>query len=144
METGLTCHGAFIFCKTTGRFLFLLRNTPGRYQYSWSIPGGKQNAGESARKCLMREIEEEIGYLITVDFIPVDSFTSENGRFVYNTYFCVVDREIEIILNEEHCGSCWVPLDNFPRPMHPGVFNNIKERETRELLLKLIERNRCS
>jgi len=141
METGLVvCHGAFLYARNTGRFLSLLRASSGRYQYTWSIPGGKQEINESPLDCLTREIEEEVGLLIRTEFVPIDSFTSENGRFVYNTYLCMIGKEFDPNLNNEHCGSCWVPLDHFPRPMHPGVFNNLKEKETREILLKLIEK----
>ena len=131
-------HGAFLYCKHTKRFLFLLRNGPDRHEYTWSIVGGRQEEEESPRECLIREIEEETGRGIYITFVPLDSFTSENGRFVYNTYFCALEKEFVPNLNDEHCGYCWVPLDNFPRPMHPGVFNSIKEEETRLILLELI------
>lgn len=139
MATGVVCHGTFIYSIRSGRFLFLLRQSPGRYQYTWSICGGKQESHESARDCLIRETEEEIGVKIIRPFTPVDSFVSENGNFVYNTYFCAVPDEFDITLNDEHIGFCWVPLNHFPRPLHPGVFNSIKEDQTRELLLKLVD-----
>lgn len=139
MAASVVCHGMFIYAVDTQRFLFLLRQTPGRYQYTWGICGGKQESDESARDCLIRETEEEIGIKIVRSFVPVDSFTSENGRFVYNTYFCAVPKEFTVHLNEEHIGFCWVPLDSMPRPLHPGVFNSIKEEQTRDLLLKLVD-----
>lgn len=135
----MICHGAFVYCTSTKRFLFLLRNSPDRHEYSWCITGGRQEHDESPRDCLIREIEEETGQRILVTYIPVDNFASDTGRFVYNTYFCAVKKEFVPRLNNEHCGYCWVPLDRIPRPIHPGVFNSVKEEMTREILLKLIE-----
>lgn len=131
-------HGAFVYCVNTTRFLFLLRSTA-RYEYFWNLPGGKQHRDESVRQCLIREIEEETGVKILNSFVPVDSYTNDAGNFTYNTYFCAVKNEFVPRLNREHCGYCWVPLDKFPRPLHPGIFGSLKEEDTQAILRKLIE-----
>lgn len=139
METTLNARGCFIYARSTGRFLFLLSNEAGRFRYTWGIPGGKQEPGETARECIIREIEEETGYKILTNFVPVDTFTNDRGSFCYSTYFCSVEREFIPDLSNEHCGYCWTPLDNFPRPMHTGVFNSMREELTRDLLKELIK-----
>lgn len=139
MENPLNARGCFIYARDTGRFLFLLNNDCGRFAYMWGIPGGKQEPGESARDCIVREIEEETGYKILTNFIPVESYTNDRGSFSYSTYFCSVNREFIPTLSDEHCGYCWVPLDNFPRPMHIGVYNCMREELTRDILKELIK-----
>ena len=139
MEITLNARGCFIYARNTGRFLFLLNTDCGRFSYMWGIPGGKQEPGESARDCIVREIEEETGYKILTNFIPVDTYINERGSFSYSTYFCSVDREFVPELSDEHCGYCWVPLENFPRPMHVGVFNSMREELTSDILKELIK-----
>lgn len=134
-------HGAFLYCSKTKRFLFLLRSDMGRYEHFWNLPGGKQRKNETVRQCLIREIEEETGITILTNYIPIDTYTNSNGSFTYNTYFCTVSKEFTPSLNHEHSGFCWVPLDKFPRPLHPGIFGSLKEDDTRLILGKLIELN---
>lgn len=139
MEACLISNGSFVYARDTGRFLFLLNNGTGRFQYMWGIPGGKQEAGETTREALIRELEEETGFKILTNFTPVDTFTNDRGNFTFNTFFCSVPTEFVPILSDEHCGYCWTPLDYFPRPMHTGVFNSMREELTRDILKELIK-----
>jgi 8-oxo-dGTP pyrophosphatase MutT (NUDIX family) len=114
--------GAFIYCNTTHRYLFLLRSGS-KHSGSWGLVGGKVESGETVAQALVREIGEEIGSCITdPKLMPIEKFTSENQSFAYHTFLIVVDAEFIPILNEEHRGYAWVPLDNYPKPLHPGVW----------------------
>jgi 8-oxo-dGTP pyrophosphatase MutT (NUDIX family) len=118
--------GAFIYCTTTKRYLFVLRNSD-KFKGSWGLPGGKVEHNESITNCLLREIEEELGGTIRdAKLIPVEKFTSENGNFVYHTFITPVDSEFVPELNDEHCGYCWVHLKDHPKPLHPGLYRTIK------------------
>ena len=118
--------GALIYSKSTHRYLFLLRSTS-RHRNSWGLVGGKAERGETAFECLQREILEELGGVIQDAKIrPIEKFTSENENFVYHTYHIVVDEEFIPSLNWEHSGYCWVPLENYPKPLHPGVWRSFK------------------
>jgi len=76
---------------------------------------------------LSREIREEIGQdLQNAKFIPLEKFTSEDNKFVYHTFLIPVDNEFIPALNHEHNGYCWVPLENYPKPLHPGVWRTFK------------------
>jgi hypothetical protein len=55
--------------------------------------------------------------------VPIQKFI--NNLFTYHTFFCVVDEEFTPILNEEHCGYCWVDPEHYPKPLHPGLFNTV-------------------
>lgn len=121
-NNNLISAGALIYCRTTHRYLFLLRNKT-KYSNTWGLAGGKINLGESISQGLHREIKEEIGF----DFsnqktIPIEKFTSENNYFVYHTFLIVVDNEFVPNLNSEHKGYCWVQIKDHPKPLHPGVW----------------------
>ena len=120
--------GALIFCRTTRRYLFLLRNQS-KYSGSWGIVGGKVEANETIIDGLHREIREEIGSINYAKIVPVEKFTSDNGRFFFHTFMIVVDEEFVPNLNSEHRGYCWVYLKDHPRPLHPGVWRSFKFKE---------------
>lgn len=118
--------GCLIYCRKTHRYLFLLRNTS-KHRNSWGLVGGKVEPGETVPEALHREIFEELGGIISDAKVrPIEKFTSENENFVYHTFHIVVDDEFIPALNHEHTGYCWVPLENYPKPLHPGVWRTFK------------------
>lgn len=117
--------GTFIYATSTGRYLFLLRDTS-KYSGTWGLAGGKIDAGEQLLSSLHRELTEELGYdFVDVKVIPIEKFTSDNGHFSYNTFLIPVDEEFTPTLNYEHRGYCWVRLEDHPKPLHPGVWRTI-------------------
>ena len=123
--------GSLIYCTGTHRYLFLLRNN-GRFPDSWGLVGGKIEQGESILEGLQREIREELGGEITgAKIIPIEQYTSDNKRFTYHTFLIKIEEEFVPILNNEHKGYCWVPLEAYPKPLHPGVYRTIKFERSR-------------
>jgi 8-oxo-dGTP pyrophosphatase MutT (NUDIX family) len=117
--------GTFIYSVSTGRYLFLLRDGD-KYSGTWGLAGGKIDAGELLLTSLYRELSEELGYNFQdVKVIPIEKFTSDNGKFSYNTFLIPVDEEFTPKLNFEHRGFCWVALEDHPKPLHPGVWRTI-------------------
>jgi len=116
--------GALVYARDTNRYLFLLRNNS-KHAGSWGIAGGKVDPGETVIQALIREIREEIGCdYADQKFIPLETFTAENQKFVYYTFVVGVDREFTPVLNSEHRGYCWVYLEDHPRPLHPGLWRS--------------------
>ena len=116
--------GALIYARSTNRYLFLLRNKS-KHAGSWGIVGGKVDAGETVMQGLIREIQEEIGVDYSNNkFIPLETFTADNRKFVYYTFLVSVDAEFVPTLNDEHRGYCWVELDDYPKPLHPGLWRS--------------------
>ena len=116
--------GALVYAKTTNRYLFLLRNKS-KHAGSWGIVGGKIDPGETVIQALIREIVEEIGRdYSSKKFIPLETFTAENSKFVYYTFLVTVDQEFVPELNDEHRGYCWVEMQDHPRPLHPGLWRS--------------------
>jgi 8-oxo-dGTP pyrophosphatase MutT (NUDIX family) len=114
--------GALVYSASTKRYLFLLRNNT-KYSGSWGLVGGKVEDGERTIEGLFREASEEIGTDLSAEkTIPLETFTSENGQFIYHTFVISVDEEFVPVLNDEHRGYCWVNLLDHPRPLHPGVW----------------------
>ena len=116
--------GALIYARTTNRYLFLLRNKS-KHSGSWGIAGGKIHDGETVIQGLVREIQEEIGVdYAKKKFIPLETFTADNRKFVYYTFLVDCDKEFVPLLNDEHRGYCWVELHDHPRPLHPGLWRS--------------------
>lgn len=129
-----TAAGIFFYSKTTNRYLFLLRKEKNA---SWSIPGGKIEKLETLLSGLKRECLEEISFDITnLKLIPIQKFV--NNDFTYHTFFCELTNEFIPNLNNEHCGYAWVTKDQYPKPLHPGLFSTINFDLVKEKL-KLIE-----
>ena len=116
--------GALIYARSSNRYLFLLRNKS-KHSGSWGIVGGKVDPDETVIQALVREIQEEIGCdYSTKKFIPLETFTADNEKFVYYTFVVTVDEEFVPTLNSEHRGYCWVELKDHPRPLHPGLWRS--------------------
>lgn len=130
--------GALIYCIGTHRYLFLLRNG-GKFANTWGIVGGKIEPDESVLEGLLREIREELGGEINgARVVPIEHYTSERNNFVYHTFLIKVDEEFTPELNNEHKGYCWVKLDDYPKPLHPGVYRTFKFGATKEKI-KVLE-----
>lgn len=133
-----TSAGVFFYAQDTNRFLFLLRaddKMPG----NWGIPGGKIEKGETLLEGIERECHEEVGFFPTdAKLVPIQKFV--NNTFTYHTFFCVLHEEFKPILNDEHCGYCWIDPEHYPKPLHPGLFNTINFDVVQKKLKALIKK----
>lgn len=117
--------GTFIYCISTQRYLFLLRNTH-KYFGTWGLAGGRIDPGEQLLTSLYRELSEELGFDFTdTKVIPIEKFTSDNSKFSYHTFLIPILEEFTPNLNHEHRGYCWVALEDHPKPLHPGVWRTV-------------------
>lgn len=129
--------GCLIYARSTKRYLFLLRDGA-KYAGTWALAGGKINAGERVVEALYREVTEETGFDLSQNkTIPIETFTSENKKFLYYTFVVSVDDEFVPVLNDEHRGYCWVFLEDHPRPLHPGVWKTFKFKVIVDKLLTI-------
>lgn len=65
---------AAIIRNTAGEILICQRGAVGSCAFLWEFPGGKQEAGEKAADCLVRECREELG--IEIDIVALLEQTS--------------------------------------------------------------------
>jgi 8-oxo-dGTP pyrophosphatase MutT (NUDIX family) len=115
--------GVFFYSNKTQRFLYLLR-TDNKNPGNWGIPGGKVESGETLFEGITRECEEEIGMFPSdAKLVPIQKFI--NNSFTYHTFFCEVIDEFVPVLNDEHCGYAWVGGNQYPKPLHPGLFSTV-------------------
>ena len=124
----IICSGALFYTLDTQRFLFLHR-TQSRQADVWGLVGGTNESEEIPYQALMREIKEEIGDCPSiVKSIPLETFVSNDEKFNFHTYLCVVKEEFIPKLNGEHNGYAWVSFGKWPKPLHMGLRNTLQNK----------------
>ena len=126
-SNNIICSGAIVYSLNTQRFLFLHR-VKGRSGKLWGLVGGTTEAAETPWEGLQREIFEEIGEITIKKTMPLETFVSNDSRFRFHTYLCVVDKEFMPTLNDEHDGYAWVNFGMWPKPLHHGLHNTLKNK----------------
>ena len=123
--TNVSAVGIWFYSVATRRYLYLMR-ADAKHPQTWGLPGGKVEAGESLMSAINRECSEELGAMPNyIKLLPLEKFTSADGRFTYNTFFCTVAEEFKPTLNEEHIGYAWLDSGVWPRPLHPGLWSTV-------------------
>ena len=136
----LNAVGVWFFSTSSQRYLYLMRNDP-KHPGSWGLAGGKCDPGESLLDTIHRECKEEMGLdFVNAKFLPIEKWTSADGVFSYHTFFCPVDREFVPVLNHEHWGYAWIESGQWPRPMHPGLWNTVQIQTIQDKILLLEQR----
>jgi 8-oxo-dGTP pyrophosphatase MutT (NUDIX family) len=122
--------GCIFLAANTGRVMLQQRSSTCSYPNTWAFFGGKAELGERPIQTLLRELEEEIGALPSIQKVyPLYKFTSADSKFVYDTFLISVFQEFIPTLNNESSGFCWVDLNRLPHPLHPGVKAQVSNRE---------------
>lgn len=129
--------GVWFLAKSTGRYLYLMRND-NKHPFTWGLPGGKVEAGETLLGGMERECTEELGIFPEYQqMLPLEMFTSADGMFAYYTWVCVIESEFVPVLNHEHFGYAWIDRGHWPKPMHPGLWNTITLESVRSKLTQI-------
>ena len=124
----IICSGALFYTLDTQRFLFLHR-TQSRQANVWGLVGGTNESEEIPYQALLREIKEEVGKTPEIiKSIPLETFVSNDEKFNFHTYLCVVKEEFIPTLNGEHNGYAWVSFGNWPKPLHQGLRNTLQSK----------------
>ncbi len=134
--------GCLVLATDTGRILMQQRGAETNHPRTWCFFGGKSYKGERPIQTLKRELEEEIGMIPDMEkIIPVHQYTSGDKKFVYNTFIVLVQEEFLPVLNNESDGYAWIKVNNWPRPLHPGVKNQLFNKEFIKKVQTVIESN---
>lgn len=122
----ITACGALFYAQDTKRYLYLLRHGA-RYSSTWGLVGGSVERNETVIVALRREISEELGSLPTIKkYIPIETFTSADSQFRFETFVCIIEHEFIPHLNHEHCGFAWLDNSNGKSlKLHPGLWQTL-------------------
>jgi ADP-ribose pyrophosphatase YjhB (NUDIX family) len=138
----IVCSGALFYTLDTNRFL-LLHRTQSKQSNVWGLVGGTNEETETPWEGLRREIHEEIGTIPEIKkTIPLETFISNDDHFNFHTYLCVVFHEFIPVLNNEHDGYAWVTFGKWPKPLHQGLANTLRNKANQQKLqtvFKLID-----
>lgn len=109
---------AGIVYLTGGRVLLLMRSASAEnWPAVWGLPAGHVEEGESNEQAATRESVEETGHAPSA-LIPLAA--SEQ----FALFACMGDT-FGPVLNDEHTGYLWAPIDALPEPIHPGVAEQV-------------------
>jgi len=134
----IICSGALIYSLKSKMFLFLHRANGSRNNV-WGLVGGTNEGLETPWEGLRREIEEEIGSINIKKTIPLETFVSNDSKFQFHTYLCVIEDIFIPKLNNEHDGFAWVEFNKWPKPLHSGLQSTLNRKSNITKLKTVIE-----
>ena len=119
----VTASGVVFLAADTGRCMLQLRNATGkRHSNTWGFWGGTMLPGETVYENILRELQEEIGFVPELTKLnPLDVYQSRDKTFYYYSFVYVVDSEFTPVLNSESAGYAWVDIGRWPQPLHQGA-----------------------
>jgi 8-oxo-dGTP pyrophosphatase MutT (NUDIX family) len=112
-------YAAGILYRCGNAVLLLLRGGDCDHPNTWGLPGGKIEEGETAMAAAIRESQEETGFAPDPRTLRVLEQTDHFGTF--GTFGTTLAQQFVPVLNSEHRGYVWAPLDALPAPIHPGL-----------------------
>ena len=97
----IPCVGAVVF-DDRGRLLLVKRANPPA-KGLWSLPGGRQETGESPEEGVVREVAEETGLSVRVDreVGTVTRLAPSGDDYVIRDFVCIVEGEANVVAADD-------------------------------------------
>jgi len=112
-----------------GQQVLMIKRDQPPAQGLWSIPGGKQEAGETLVQACQREVEEETGLVVDVKhLVAVVERQLEGFHYVIMDFLAVLANpsEMEPIAQSDVSEARWVNLEDLPNyPLVEGLYEII-------------------
>lgn len=115
---------------SNSKVLLLRRGDAGDEPYTWGLPAGKTEAGETALEGALRETREEVQH-IAVNEVKEYAHVVKDG-VSFTTFVCLGD-EFTPVLNDEHTDAAWFAYGNLPDPVHPGLIALLQSDEIKRM-----------
>ena len=139
----LTASGCCFLALDTGRIMLQQRSENVSHPLTWSFWGGKQEQGERPIETLLRECEEEMGKLPSIEKIyPIHTFLSDDKKFTYHTFCVTVYEEFIPRTNGESAGYSWTKINAWPKPLHRGARVVLDKPDMVDKIQAILERQR--
>lgn len=104
------------FVEYNGEILLLHRQDHKPEGNTWSVPAGKVDAGEEILKTMVREIQEETGFLLPssqLSYFGKVFVKYPDYDFVYHIYHIKLDQRQKVAINhKEHKDLRWISPEN--------------------------------
>jgi mutator protein MutT len=95
------------FAWRPGAVLIARRGPDKRHPGQWELPGGKLEAGETGRECLVRELAEELGVTVTVGtYLATNVHDYGGGPIALEAWYCHWDAGT--LTPTDHDAFAWV------------------------------------
>lgn len=116
--------------------VLIVKRAPNDYRGgTWECPGGKIDFGEQLEAGLIREIEEEVGFTVTVDrLLFATAFNTDQTRqVVILTYLCWSNSE-DVIISEEHSDYIWATNEQLKEMLVPEIVADFEKNDVFSLI----------
>ncbi|MBO4838512.1 MAG: (deoxy)nucleoside triphosphate pyrophosphohydrolase [Lachnospiraceae bacterium] len=99
------------FGKDGESLVFATQRGYGEYKDWWEFPGGKIETGETPEEALVREIQEELAVIITVDrYLTTVEYDYPAFHLSMDCFWCSLTEGHLTLL--EHEAAKWLPLSD--------------------------------
>jgi len=107
MTSDLLLHVSCALIENNGKILVAQRGRGMTHPGKWEFPGGKIEPGETARECLIREIDEELSLQINIKTeLPVFHHSYPDRQIALYPYICTSNTQKTI--PGEHQYVAWL------------------------------------
>ena len=92
-----------VITNPEGQVLLLKANYA---NYSWGLPGGGLDQGETIHQALLRECKEEIGCDVSIQYLSGVYYHAQVNSHTF-IFRCMIENNAQIQLSEEHTEYAW-------------------------------------